>query len=252
MATATKPTLWHLGISHYSEKVRWALEYKGVSHERKAPQPPAHMLVALALTRGRQYTFPVLQLDGDRIGDSSAIIAALEERHPDPPLYPADPADRARALALEEYFDEELGPPMRLLAWHELTHQADSLEQITQQVSKPALAKLPGATVAVRTFVNARYRVQGRDRAAEARESIVAAFDRLEAELGGGEYLVGDTFGVADLTAAALFYPLVRPPEGPELPPLPDALDRFRAPLKDRPGYRWVEEMFRRHRRRLP
>jgi glutathione S-transferase len=60
---------------------------------------------------------------------------------------------------------------------------------------------------------------------------------------------VGDTFTVADLTAAALFYPLVLPPEAPRLlADPPEALDRFREPLKDRPGYRWVEDTYRRHR----
>ena len=80
---------------------------------------------------------------------------------------------------------------------------------------------------------------------------MLAALDRLEAELDGGEYLVGDRFSVADLTAAALLYPLVFPPEGPSVPP-PAGYERFRAPLADRPGYRWVEEMFRRHRSPAP
>ena len=33
------PILWHLGVSHYSEKVRWALAYKGVEHERRTAPP---------------------------------------------------------------------------------------------------------------------------------------------------------------------------------------------------------------------
>ena len=65
-------------------------------------------------------TFPVLQLDGRNIGDSTAIIAALETRWPDAPLYPEDPAERRRALELEDHFDEQLGPQIRLLGWHEL------------------------------------------------------------------------------------------------------------------------------------
>ena len=88
------------------------------------------------------------------------------------------------------------------------------------------------------------------DRRAElARAKILAALDRLEAELGPGDYLVGDGFTVADLTAASLLYPLVQPPEGPRFPQPPEALERFRAPLKERPGYRWVQEMFAKHRR---
>ena len=63
-----KPTLWHIPISHYSEKARWALDYKGIEHERRAPMPGAHIPLALAVTRGRQYTFPLLRLDGRTIG----------------------------------------------------------------------------------------------------------------------------------------------------------------------------------------
>jgi glutathione S-transferase len=102
------PTLWQIDVSHYSEKARWALAWKGVEHRRRSPVPGAHMAVALWLTRGAHYTFPVLGIDGRRIGDSTAIVAALEELHPEPPLYPADIAARRRALELEEFFDEEL------------------------------------------------------------------------------------------------------------------------------------------------
>jgi glutathione S-transferase len=99
------------------------------------------------------------------------------------------------------------------------------------------------------TFTGLRYGVKSDRRAELAKVKIVAAFDRLESELGSGDYLVGGEFTVADLTAASLLYPLVRPPEGPEAPPPPEGFERFRAPLKDRPGYEWVAEMFRRHRR---
>ena len=70
------PTLWQIDVSHYSEKARWALALKGVEHRRRSPVPGAHMAVAAWLTRGGQVTFPVLSIDGERIGDSTAIIAA--------------------------------------------------------------------------------------------------------------------------------------------------------------------------------
>lgn len=91
---ANRPVLWHLPLSHYSEKVRWALDHKRVQHDRHAPVGGLHIPVALLLTKGRHYTFPVIELEGQRIGDSSAIIAALEQRYPDPPLYPEDPGER--------------------------------------------------------------------------------------------------------------------------------------------------------------
>jgi glutathione S-transferase len=244
--------LWHIPVSHYNEKVRWALDYKGIEHERKAPPPPLHMAAALALTRGRAATFPLLQLDGRAIGDSTAIIAALEERDPDPPLYPSDEADRARALELEDFFDEELGPHIRLLAWHELLLDKPRAEAVALKMVPAPLQRFPGvARQAGSLFLNARFHVGDSDRAAIARDKVLGALDRLEAELGEDEYLVGDAFSVADLSAAALFYPLVAPPEGPQVITDPPAgWEELRAPLKERPGYRWVEETFRLHRER--
>jgi glutathione S-transferase len=102
------------------------------------------------------------------------------------------------------------------------------------------------------TFAAIRYGVKSDRRAELAKAKILAAFDRLESDLGPGDYLVGDNFTVADLTAASLLYPLVQPPEGPSLPPPPEGFERFRAPLEERPGYRWVQEMFRRHRKQTP
>jgi glutathione S-transferase len=251
-----KPTLWQIEISHFNEKVRWALDHKGIEHERRAPTPGAHMAVALWLTRGRHKTFPLLQLDGAAIGDSTAIIAALEHRFPDPPLYPEDPDERRRALELEEFFDEELGPHSRLLAFHEATKDPAVIERFTVDLLPGRLADFgpvrAGGMRFFSTFAGLRYGVKSDRRAELAKAKILAAFDRLESDLGGGDYLVGDHFTVADLTAASLLYPVVQPPEGPSLPPPPQGLERFRAPLKERPGYRWVQEMFRGHRKQAP
>src|SRR3712207_8827980 len=49
-----------------------------------------HPVAAWVLTRGRQHTLPVLRIDGQTIGDSTAIIAELERRFPEPALYPED------------------------------------------------------------------------------------------------------------------------------------------------------------------
>ena len=248
-----KPVLWHIPISHYNEKARWALAWKDVAHERRAPVPGVHMAVAGTLTRGRCWTFPVLQIGGQAIGDSTAIIAELESRYPEPALYPADPDERRRALELEDWFDEELGPHIRLLVWHEALSDREAFRRVSEPIVPRPLRRF--ATPISRLFVNTRFRVEKMGAADEARVKVLAALDRLEAELdaGGGDYLVGDTFTVADLTAAALFYPLVTPPEGPGLPqPAPEGFEAFRSPLRDRPGYHWVEEMFRRHRKPVP
>src|SRR3954452_9989375 len=90
-------TLWHAPQSHYSEKARWALDYKRIPHTRRALLAGTHPLVTWILTRRKHQTVPVLTIDGHGIGDSTAVIAELERRFPDPPLYPADAAERRRA-----------------------------------------------------------------------------------------------------------------------------------------------------------
>ena len=82
-------TLWHVPISH----------------SRRAVLGGLHPVVCAIVTRGRHHTVPALSIDGEGIGDSSAIIAELERRFPERPLYPADPQQRRRALELEELFD---------------------------------------------------------------------------------------------------------------------------------------------------
>jgi glutathione S-transferase len=91
--------------------------------------------------------------------------------------------------------------------------------------------------------------------AAEAsRVKTVAAIERLEDEIGPSGYLVGDSFTVADLTAAALLYPVAQPPEFPY--PLvadpPQSALEYLDPLAQRPGGQWVAEMYRRHRHISP
>jgi glutathione S-transferase len=109
-----------LQASHYVEKVRWALDYERVSHIRRSLLPGLHALKAKNLT-GDTSTAPVLTIDERSIGDSTRIIAAIEERWPQPPLYPED----GRSVELEEFFDEELGPHIRRAAYHELLPHPD-------------------------------------------------------------------------------------------------------------------------------
>ena len=113
------PLLWHIPLSHYSEKVRWALDYKGIAHRRRVLGPDYLIRAWRATGQGK---LPVLWLDGRAIADSTRIIAALKEHHPEPRLYPRDTATRQRALALEDDLDETLGIKIgHVRFWHKRT-----------------------------------------------------------------------------------------------------------------------------------
>ena len=250
-ASGERLVLWHIPVSHYSEKVRWALDYKRIGHSRRPVPPPAHMALALALTRGGSYTLPLLRIDGEALGDSTAIIAALERDYPQRPLYPSDPGERRRALEIEDFFDEQLGPYARRLGFHELRSDPKAMTDVAAAMLPSGIGRNPTARSAAgrigRSFAALRYGTASESDADEARVKILAAFDRLEAELGAGDYLVGDRFTVADLTAASLFYPVVQPAQAFALPDPTPAYERFLAPLRDRRGFRWVREVFARH-----
>jgi maleylacetoacetate isomerase len=63
-------------------------------------------------------------IDGDRtLIQSLAIIEYLDEIHPEPPLLPSDPADRARVRALAEIVACDIHPINNLRVLRYLTHE---------------------------------------------------------------------------------------------------------------------------------
>ena len=248
--SAEPPVLWHLKVSSYNEKARWALDHKGVPHVRRAVTPGRHPAVARELTGGAASTLPVLLLDGEAIADSTRVIAAVEDRWPDPPLYPADPAARARALELEDFFDEELGPHARLLFVHHVLPDAGLLLGAFLPDLRGAKRALARATFGrVRPRVKAMLGVDG-EAVAAAWAKLDAAGRRFNAEVGPSGYLVGHSFSVADLALAALVAPMIAPREFPY--PQPQRDHPRVAPVRDalaRTGIaEWALDIYARHR----
>ena len=248
--TAEAPVLWHLKVSHYNEEARWALDHKQIAHTRRPVVPGQHRRIAARLTGGT--TFPVLQLDGRAIGDSTHIIAALEQLQPEPPLYPADPGARRRALALEEEFDEHLGPDTRLLVVHH-TLAEPKLFLGTFAPDLRGARRLAALTLfgRLRSQIVADFGIDD-ERVARAYDALAGAGARFRAEVGPGGYLVGDRFTVADLTLAALLAPIVAPEQFPYPQPQRDhpRLARAREILSECGLLAWTRDIYRRHRGR--
>jgi glutathione S-transferase len=194
----------------------------------------------------------LLTVKGCSTGDSSRIIALIEERWPHPPLYPEDPAQRRRALELEEFFDEDLGPHIRRAFYHELLpHPELVVPLFTRGQPSAARTLLRAGFPILRVAMRRRFEINA-NAAANSRAKMVAAIDRLEREISPSGYLVGDSFTVADLTAAALFY-LVPRPAGFQYAmvaddDLPGSWREFLDSLAHRPGGQWLAEIYRRHR----
>jgi glutathione S-transferase len=97
--------------SAFCEKVRLVAAAKGLDLNLIEVTPGVGQIGLFRLSGQRQV--PVLVDGGEVISDSTAIALHLEERHPTPPLLPADPASRARVLLLEDWADTALAAGAR-------------------------------------------------------------------------------------------------------------------------------------------
>jgi glutathione S-transferase len=118
--------LYRAPYSTNVERVALALAYKGLAVESVvidyADRSPVERVSGQGLV-------PVVDYDGEVVLDSTRILRYLEERHPDPPLFPPDPARRADLDVFLEWFNEVWkGPPNEIEA--ELRAPAPDRERI--------------------------------------------------------------------------------------------------------------------------
>jgi maleylacetoacetate isomerase len=99
----TRPLLYDYYRSSSAYRVRIALNIKGIEYDHH----PVNLLEGEQRSDeyravNPQCLVPTLEIDGLRLTQSLAIIVYLDQRFPEPPLTPADPADGAhvREMAL--------------------------------------------------------------------------------------------------------------------------------------------------------
>lgn len=163
-------TLYQFHSSPYCWKVRICLaekklEYKSIVPENREADPKFKALTPVGKV-------PVLVLeDGTAIYESTIINEYLQDRYPQPPLLPNDPADKARARMFEDLADLYLVPALRLIFTARLRYD------------KGKIYRLPS--------VNAAQEAEG------IKQSAVH-LDYLESALDGAEYFVTE-FSLADI-----------------------------------------------------
>lgn len=114
--------------------------------------------------------------DGDfSISDSTAIVTYIDAKHPDTPLIPADPANRARAIWFDEFADTIL------------TSAAGPI--FFNRIVSPKFVGKPGDDAA----------------AAKGEADMVPVCDYLEGVIRPSGHLVGDSLTLADIAVASPF-----------------------------------------------
>lgn len=247
------PVLVTIRFSHYCEKARWALSRANLSFHEDFHAPLFH--VRPVRRAGGHRTTPVLRMGDRTLADSTDILHFADENGAR--LFPsavADPAARAEVERTEAHFDERLGPAVRRWIYFHLF-----------QLPSPYVVELfrsaapPGEQAWVRPLFplvrlgmkwSLKIDAAGAERSRCALDEVLA---KVEARLAtGARYLVGDAFTAADLTFAALYAPLVGPPEyGAPLPgfaTLPEPFASLRDAAIARPAGQFALRLYRDHR----
>jgi glutathione S-transferase len=102
--------------SHPSMAARLMLEGKGIPYKRIDLVPVVSKGVVRAAGFPRK-TVPALRIQGSKVQGSREIARELDRIQPDPPLFPADPAERAKVEEAEAWGDDFQSKPRRLAWW---------------------------------------------------------------------------------------------------------------------------------------
>jgi glutathione S-transferase len=128
--------LYALPASHPCAAVERALQLKHVDYRRKDGVPVLHRLEQYA--RFRVPTVPTITFDdGTKRSGSRAIMRALDERAPDPPLLPEAPERRAAVMRAEEWGDQVLQAVVRRLLWGALRRKPSAVMSYSEDADLP-------------------------------------------------------------------------------------------------------------------
>lgn len=193
-------------ISPFCGKVRRILDHKGLPFQVRNYNGLLALQVGKLSPAGK---LPVLDIDGERIQDSRRIAAVLEQRFPERPLIPADPAQRAQMEILQDWADESL-------YWYEVYFRAEydaAWDKLVRYLceGRPAWEK-PVLNVVARPQFRRSLRAQGIGRmdkvAVETRFSTL--LQALDTQLAGREWLVGESKTLADIAVASQLHEILR------------------------------------------
>ena len=127
-----KPVLYDYWRSSAAYRVRIALNLKGIDYEsRQVDLREDEQKSADYRALNPQGLVPMLEIDGQRLTQSLAIINYLDLRYPNPPLIPVLAAERAHVVAMAMLVACEIHPlnNLRVLKYlKKLGHSQDEID----------------------------------------------------------------------------------------------------------------------------
>ena len=195
-----KARLYVIPASHPSIAVQLMLERKGIEYRRTDLMP----VVSKAVLRAVGFpgnTVPALKVDGDRVQGSRRIARELERLRPEPPLFPADPAERAAVEEAERFGDEELQHPVRQLLWWGFRRDRNPMRSYSEGAKLGVPIGLAVKTGAPLVALSARFNEASDENARQALEALPGLLDRVDAWIESG-VLGGEQPNAGDLQIA--------------------------------------------------
>lgn len=247
-ATPSHLILNTIAMSHYSEKIRWLLDYEQLPYKEIVWTPVYHAFPALFRGLRGQTTVPFIYKGKTCIQNSPKIVDWLNKEYGLIKSLPA--SHQSEIIEVQSRFDAIGKPVARYLYFSGFEHKETVLDLWT-------LFSTPLQTIVIRSiyplvkpFFKVKLKINRID-VARAESKIDEVLTWLEERLANnGDYLVGDQLSVADITAASLLAPLACPVEHPIY-----GANSFRekmsfagSPFNGREGLAWVRRVYTKYR----
>ncbi len=192
-------TLYQFELCPYCHKVKAGLDVKGIPY-RKIEVNPMTKKELPELPEEAPKKVPVIEVDGERIYDSTAILAYLETAYPTRfPLLPTDSVAREKTEMIEQWVDDDLTqvlPTVIYGTWRNAMRAAKVVAK-TSNFGFVQNAMVRGGGSLIMHQVSKRIvKKRGGD---NPEQMLSDELDKFEKWLGEDEFVCGDTLSLGDV-----------------------------------------------------
>lgn len=189
-----KATVFGSRLSPFVEKTARALQIKGIEFDLDEPKSPQDFKKRNPAT-GKM---PVLEIQGEKVHDSSRIVKRLDELVPTPSLFSGDVETANRQRFVEDWSDESLYWYCMAFRWSP-ENEKDTVAQLAGLL--PFFVR-PLAGIIFPRLIGGSAKAQGlaRESMPFLQEELGRRFDELLTFLDDKPFMFSDTVNVADIS----------------------------------------------------